>query len=85
MREELTLLALERALQKRQSAAGLIIHSDGGGQYSLIAFRQRLTAAGHQSSMTRRDNHYYNAQTESFFSRFKAQLLPEGRRFKDLA
>ena len=86
MREELTLLALERALHKRQPAAGLIVHSDGGGQYSSIAFRQRLTVAGHRSSMTRRDNHYDNAQAESLFSRFKAELLfGEGRRFKDLA
>ena len=35
--------------------------------------------------MTRRDNHYDNAQAESLFSRFKAELLPEGRRFVDLA
>ncbi len=34
--------------------------------------------------MTRRDNHYDNAQAESLFSRFKAELLPEGRRFVDL-
>ena len=34
--------------------------------------------------MTRRDNHYDNAQAESLFSRFKAELLPQGRRFADL-
>ena len=85
MREELTLLALERALYKRRPAAGLIVHTDGGGQYSSMAFRRRLTKAGHRSSMTRRDNHYDNAQAESLFSRFKAELLPEGRRFVDLA
>lgn len=84
MREELTLQALERALTWRTPAAGLIVHTDGGGQYSSIAFRSRLAQLGHLSSMTRRDNHYDNAQAESFFSRFKAELLPEGRRFVDL-
>jgi transposase InsO family protein len=28
--------------------------------------------------MTRRDNHYDNAQAESLFSRFKAELLEDG-------
>ena len=74
-------------MQKRQPDARLIVHSgDGGGQYSSIAFRQRLTAAGHRSSMTRRDSHCDNTQAESLFSRFKAELhFGEGRRFKDLA
>ena len=85
MREELTLAALNRALRWRRPKAGLIVHTDGGGQYSSIAFRNRLAQAGHLSSMTRRDNHYDNAQAESFFGRFKAELLPEGRRFRELA
>ncbi len=54
-----------------------MIRTDGGGQYSSIAFRGRLTQLGYRSSMTRRDNHYDNAQAESFFSRFKAELLPD--------
>jgi len=85
MREELTLTALERALRWREPNSGLIVHTDGGSQYTSIAFRGRLAQAGHLSSMTRRDNHYDNAQAESLFSRFKAELLPEGRRFRDLA
>ena len=85
MREGLTLAALDRALRWRRPKAGLIVHTDGGGQYCSIAFRNRLAQAGHLSSMTRRDNHYANAQAESFFGRFKAELLPEGRRFPDLA
>ncbi len=85
LREALTLTALERAVKRRHPAPGLIIHTDGGGQYSSIAFRGRLTQLGYRSSMTRRDNHYDNAQAESFFSRFKAELLPGGRRFATLA
>ena len=85
LREELTLTALERALKRRNPAPGLIVHSDGGGQYSSIAFRGKLAKLSHRSSMTRRDNHYDNAQAESFFSRFKAELLARGRRFATLA
>ena len=84
MREELTLRALDEAIRWRCPAAGLIVHTDGGGQYSSIAFRQRLAERSYLSSMTRRDNHYDNAQAESLFSRFKAELLVEGRRFTDL-
>lgn len=85
MREQLTLSALDKALRWRRPARGLIVHTDGGGQYSSITFRQRLKQAGHLSSMTRRDNHYDNAQAESLFSRLKAELLPGGLRFTDLA
>ena len=85
MREELTLAALDEAIRWRCPAAGLIVHTDGGGQYSSIAFRRRLAEHSYLSSMTRRDNHYDNAQAESFFSRFKAKLLVEGRRFTNLA
>jgi transposase InsO family protein len=85
MREELTLSVLKKALRWRQPAEGLIVHTDGGGQYSSIAFRECLSRQGHRSSMTRRNNHYDNAQAESFFSRFKAELLPNKRRFTDLA
>ena len=38
MREELTLLALERALYKRRPAAGLIVHTDGGGSTARLPF-----------------------------------------------
>jgi len=35
--------------------------------------------------MTRRNNHYDNAQAESFFSPFKAELLEGGRKFTTLS
>ena len=86
MREELTLSALNQALDRRRPAAGLIVHTDGGGQYASVAYRDRLARSGYRSSMTRRDNHYDNAQAESFFSRLKAELLEGGRRrLRDLA
>jgi putative transposase len=78
MREELVLNALEKAIIQRRPKAGLIVHTDGGGQYASKAFRKKLTALGFLQSMTRRDNHYDNAQAESLFSRFKAELLEDG-------
>lgn len=83
MREELVLKALEKAILQRRPKAGLIVHTDGGGQYSSKAFRKKLTDLGFLQSMTRRDNHYDNAQAESLFSRFKAELL-EGGVFLDV-
>jgi transposase InsO family protein len=84
LRDELTLSTLNKALDWRRPPRGLIVHSDGGGQYASIAFRRRLARGGYRSSMTRPDNHYDNAQAESFFSRFKAELLDGGRRFQNL-
>jgi hypothetical protein len=70
--------ALEKAIIQRRPKAGLIIHTDGGGQYGSKAFRKKPTDLGFLQSMTRKDNHYDNAQAESLFSRFKAELLEDG-------
>ncbi|MEM1324110.1 MAG: IS3 family transposase [Bacteroidota bacterium] len=78
MRETLVLEALNKAIITRRHPKGLIIHTDGGGQYSSKAFRKKLSDLGFKQSMTRRDNHYDNAQAESFYSRFKAELLEGG-------
>lgn len=42
LRAELVTDALDMALGRRESAAGLIHHSDRGSQYSSLAFGQRL-------------------------------------------
>lgn len=78
MREELVLNALEKGIIQRRPQAGLIVHTDGGGQYSSKAFRKKLRDLGYLQSMTRKENHYDNAQAESLFSRFKAELLEGG-------
>ncbi len=46
-------------------------------------FRRLLTGTGCRQSMSRRGNCYDNATAESFFSRFKAELL-EGGVFADV-
>lgn len=78
MPTDLVIKALQKAIDRRALPKGLIVHSDGGGQYAAHRFRQLLAAHDFQSSMTRKDNHYDNAMAESLFSRFKAELLEKG-------
>ena len=70
--------AFEKAVLKRNPDKGMIVHSDGGSQYSSNGFRKQLNDLEYLQSMTRRDNHYDNAMAESLFSRFKAELLEGG-------
>jgi putative transposase len=51
LRAELVVAALNMALQHRRPAAGVIHHSDHGGQYTALAFQERCRAAGIRSSM----------------------------------
>lgn len=78
MEESLVYGALEKVIVNIQPDKGLIVHSDGGGQYGGNQFRNLLSLHGFRQSMTRKDNHYDNAQAESLFSRFKAELLDGG-------
>lgn len=83
MTAELVISALKKAIQKGLIKAGAIIHSDRGSQYAATAFRKLLGISCFRQSMSGRGNCYDNAQAESFFSRFKAELL-EGGMFEDL-
>jgi transposase InsO family protein len=78
MKEMLIVEAFKKAWLNRTAAKGLIIHSDRGGQYAGSIFRKLLN--GHQvlQSMSGVDNPYDNAFMESYFSRFKAELLQGG-------
>jgi transposase InsO family protein len=78
MREELVLSALRKALGTRSPKAGLIIHSDRGGQYAGGVFRKLVKKRKIKQSMSRADDPYDNAFMESYFSRFKAELLEDG-------
>lgn len=78
MRSSVVINALKKALGLRKYAKGLIVHSDGGGQYDADDYRELLNVWKFLSSMTRKDNHYDNAMAESFFSRIKAELLENG-------
>jgi transposase InsO family protein len=54
-----------------------------GRQYASNKFRKLLHINGFRQSMSGRGNCYDNAQAESFFSRFKAELI-EGGTLADL-
>lgn len=71
----LTCKALEMALARRHPCAGLVHHSDRGGQYASKDYRELLRKAGIEQSMSRRGNVYDNAPIESFFSRLKNELV----------
>lgn len=55
-----------------------IIHTDQGSQYAAFEYRRLLYIGGFRQSMSRKGNCYDNAQAESFFSRFKAELVEDG-------
>ena len=83
MEDSLVMTALKKALQWPKPAAGLIVHSDRGGQYVSSELKTLLIKPECRQSMSRADDPYDNAFAESFFSRFKAELLQAGA-FPDL-
>ncbi len=78
MNAELVISALQKAMSKGKVRAGAIIHSDRGSQYAAREFRVLLQTNGFRQSMSGTGNCYDNAQAESFFSRFKAELIEGG-------
>jgi putative transposase len=81
--EELVTRAFEKALKSGSVERGTIIHTEQGSPYVSNKFRALLKESGCRQSMGRRGNCYDNAQAESFFSRYKAELL-EGGMFADV-
>lgn len=67
--------ARARYLMKKRA----IIHTDRGSQYASVEYRRLLYVHGFRQSMSGKGNCYDNAQAESFFSRFKAELLENGK------
>jgi transposase InsO family protein len=78
MKESLVATSLKRALAGRRRPGRLIVHSDRGGQYAGTEFRRIIEKHKLTQSMSGADNPYDNAHMESFFSRFKAELLEGG-------
>jgi transposase InsO family protein len=74
-------LVIDVFLQARRRGLigrGAIIHTDQGSQYAAVEYRRLLYTGGFRQSMSRKGNCYDNAQAESFFSRFKAELVEDG-------
>jgi transposase InsO family protein len=78
MTAELVIEALKKAIIRERLPAGLIVHSDRGGQYVDAELRNLLKRQGFEQSMTRADETYDNAHAESLFSRYKTELLEDG-------
>lgn len=83
MQAELVRDAFQKVLNKHRVAPGLIVHSDGGSQYSATIFRNLVQKHKCRQSMTRKDNHYDNAFIESLFSRLKAELMNDQTIFEN--
>jgi putative transposase len=67
--------ALTMALLTRQPPEGVLHHSDQGSQYTSAAYRQCLTDALAQLSMSGVGNCYDNAVVESFFATLKTECM----------
>jgi putative transposase len=74
---QLALDALTMAYWRRkgQDLAGLIHHSDRGGQYLSIRYTERLAEAGVIPSVGSKGDSYDNALAESFNGLYKAELI----------
>jgi transposase InsO family protein len=83
MTEELVIEALKKALRGGYIEKNAIIHTDRGSQYSSNNFRKLLKDNELRQSMSGKGNCYDNAQAESFFARYKTELLENGM-FEDL-
>lgn len=84
MTAQLVIDAFNRARSRGLVKRGAIIHTDRGSQYASVEYRRLLYIYGYRQSMSGRGNCYDNAQAESFFSRFKTELI-EGGRFESVA
>ncbi|QDU89357.1 Integrase core domain protein [Pirellulimonas nuda] len=74
MTEQLVLAALTAAIRSRGPGAGLIHHTDRGGQYAGAEYRAVLRRAEMRQSMSRAGDCYDNAFMESCFGTFKTEL-----------
>src|SRR5262249_31545186 len=76
--ERLVIEAMKKVLLRGAPEAGLIVHADRGGQYASKALRQLLGSRGYLATLSRAGGTYDNAYAESWFSRYKAELLESG-------
>lgn len=75
LQTSLVMQVLQQALIKRQPKPGLTHHSDGGCQYTSIAFQTLLSKQGIACSMSSSSNCFDNAAMESFFHTLKTEQI----------
>lgn len=75
MTAELVCDALKMALWRRRRPAGVIAHSDRGGQYCSADYQALLKQHGLRGSMSAKGCCYDNACAESFFHSLKVECI----------
>jgi transposase InsO family protein len=75
MTTDLTLRALEMALDQRRPGPGLVHHSDQGSQYTDSRYQAALAGRGIAASMNGVATWYDNAPIESFFGTLKSERV----------
>ena len=83
MTAQLVVDAFNRARGRGLLGRDAIVHTDRGSQYASVEYRRLLYINGFRQSLSAKGSCYDNAQAESFFSRFKAELV-EGGRFESV-
>jgi len=78
MTTQIVVDAFLRARRRGLIEKGAIVHTTRGSQYASVEYRRLLYIHGFRQSMSAKGNCYDNAQAESFFSRFKAELIENG-------
>ena len=74
MAEGLVIKTLRQAIRDRQPKSNMIHHTDRGGQYASIRYREILKRAGMRQSMSRAGDCYDNAFMESCIGTIKTEL-----------
>jgi len=75
MRESLVLQALNMAVSCRDTTHKPLLHSDRGVQYRGNEYQRALSESNIVCSMSRKGDCWDNAVMESFFGRFKVELI----------
>lgn len=78
MTADLVVKALAMALRRGLVEKNAIVHTDRGSQYVSDIYQDLLQWRGLRQSMSGKGNCYDNAQAESFFARFKTELVEDG-------
>lgn len=78
MTADLVTDALRSGLRQGLIKRNAVVHTDRGSQYVSGEYRELLARTGLRQSMSGKGNCYDNAQAESFFSRFKTELVEDG-------
>ena len=75
MTVDLTIEALQMAIERRRPSQGVLHHSDRGSQYASGDYQRRLQSHRIDSSMSRKGDCWDNAPTESVIGTIKSELV----------